>query len=267
MKHMTRALLFTTVFTLGVASLLASSSRPPLFLNVETLNGLGSPGYLAYACQGETVTLFWDAYTDAALTLSADPTSSFAPPLTKRQVAPGETLEVTALGNAELTLSGAGEPNGELRLELLSDVLCTEFGFPLIGWYEGTLTQTSPSSETLPRQLALYAEPYFEETGDAARPRLYIKLGENVADYPFFNFPCTLDVAAAQLRCSSEDDEFDTSGSFELTAQITGDGLRGTYREIREDAGSRITFAGTFTFTKQPGAPPREPPEALGGVR
>lgn len=260
MKHCTRAVPFLMVFFAGIASLLASST-PPLSLYAETLNGRGNYTHLAYVCQGETIALSWEEYTDAALTLRADPAESFAPPLTERQASASGSLEVTVLGDAEVILEGAGQPDGELRIELLPESLCEAFGFPLIGWYEGTLEQTSPTLETLPRQLALYAEPYAELIGDEEKPRLYLELGEKVWAYPPFIVPCTLDVAAARLSCASEEQYVNSDPStFQLTAQITENGLRGSYSGTNVDAGSTIPFAGTLSFDKQPGTPPREEP-------
>ncbi len=260
MKHRARAVLFVIIFVAGVASLLASSV-PPLFLHAETLNGRGNQSYLAYACQGETVTLSWEEYAEATLTLRADPAENFAPPLTERQVSGSGSLEVTALGDAEVTLEGADQPDGELRLELLPEAFCETFGFPLVGWYEGTLGQASPTSKTFPRQLALYAEPYARLVNNEEKPRLYLELGKKVWTYPPFIVPCTLDVAAAQLNCASEEQYYSSDPStFELTAQITENGLRGSYSGTNVDAGSLIPFSGSLSFDKQPGTPPSEGP-------
>ena len=229
MSYAVRIILFSAVCAAGVASLLASS-MPPVFLSVSTLNNLGyASSYLTYVCQGESITFSWDEYYAGTLLLSADPAESFAPPLSKRQVDASGTLEVTAQGDAEVRLSSQEVPDGEMRVELLSETLCERFGFPLIGWYKGSLEQTSPTPLTLTRQLALYAEPYTDVVGEEEKPRLYVRLGETLDAYPPTLAPCTLDAAAAQLDCRSEEAYSYTDSTFKLTAQITEGGLRGSY--------------------------------------
>ena len=250
-----RALLFTAVVTLGVASLLASSA-PPVFLYASTLNNLGyRDSYPTYACKGETVTFAWNE-PGASLTLRADPAGSLEPPLGARQVESRGRLEFTAQGDAEVVLESRDDPSGTLYLRLLPDTLCEAFGFPLVGWYEGALVQTSPAAQTLPRQLALYAEETFDEQV------LYVGISEDVSRYPSLTAPCILDAVAARLKCEDMEVGGENAGStFEFDAQITESGLRGTYSGVRVSASSAVPFAGTLSFGKRPGTPPSDQPD------
>ena len=254
LKGTTKAALFTTVFIVGVWSLVASMP-PPSYVQATTLNNFGDRQYErpVYACREEVITLAWQGA--GRLTLSADPAESFSPPLTERRVESSGTLEVTAQDRAEVLLDASEGYGDLLPVELVPETLCTGFDFPLVGWYQGTLTQTSPTDKRLTRQLALYIlESGVEET------TLYIDISDDANDGTQRFTPCVLDATAAQLDCASESGDGST---FEVSAQITERGLSGSYSGVTVDAGAAIPFSGTLSFDKQPGIPPSPPEEEL----
>lgn len=250
MNRAAKTTLFILVFILGLASLLASST-PPLLLRVTTLNNFDNRDDTVFACQGERVTVFWDEREPReALTLSAEPPESFNPPLESRRVESSGTLEVAVQGSAELTLSDK-EDDTVVRLELLPNTICQDFGFPLVGWYEGTLEQNTPEPETFQRELAFYvSRSYGAETLD-----FNLEIARTLGTYPSLRAPCDLDLSAAQLSCAYSLSDGET---FELNAQITESGLSGSYSGVAVETSSVVPFSGTLNFTKQPGIPPRE---------
>ena len=259
MNRTFRTFLFALIFISGLVSLFASMPAP-LHLDARTLNNFGEREYErpVYACQGESIVLSWGGPGDA-LTLRADPAESFAPPL-NRSVAPYGTLQTTVQGGAEITLSKGRNEGVTLPLELVPDPLCTGFGFPLVGLYEGTLTQASPTADPLTRQLALYvaadagADEGEEEDesslgGSVAEPVLYLAVGENVERYAQLVAKCALAADTAQLDCLTEGED---GSRFQVNAQIVERGLSGSYSGVSVDVGSAIPFAGTLNFGKAP---------------
>lgn len=255
MNHTTRAFLFTFILATGLVSLLASAPTPAARLVVTTLNNFGDRygDDLVYACRGETVDLRWSAYAGPQLELSARPAESFSPALTPRDIKATDQLEVEALGNATLRIkSNTEEPDEVVDLELLPDTLCTGFDFPLVGWYTGTLEQTSPTPERFPRELRLF------QVGDVLTLSL-----DTDTDFFFYGYRdsrpvCEVETASATLRCAGMGSGFKTGSSFELSARITENGLVGRYSGVTLNTDSVIPFEGTLSFEKQAGVPPQE---------
>ena len=251
MRRTKKIMLFTLIFTAGLASLLASSTPPPL-LKVTTMNNFENDyGDVAYACRGESITLSWnERASDGTLSLSAEPPESFVPPLEAREVESSGTLEAAVQGNAELILSDE-EDERTLRLELLPSDICQDFAFPLVGWYQGTLEQNTPEPETFRRELAFYVSRGYGAEALSFR----LEIARTLGAYPSLGAPCTLDLPAAQLNCSYS---YDSGETFELSARITQSGLSGSYSGVDVTTTSAVPFSGTLNFTKQPGIPPRE---------
>ena len=198
MNRAAKTTLFILVFIFGLASLLASSTPPPL-LRVTTLNNFENDrDDTVFACQGESVTVFWDERESReALTLSAEPPESFVPPLEPRRVESSGTLEVAVQGSAELTLSDE-EDDAVVRLELLPDAICQDFAFPLVGWYQGTLEQNTPEPKTFQRELAFRVSRSY----GAEALSFKLDIAETLGVYPSLATPCNLNTSAAQLSCA-----------------------------------------------------------------
>ena len=259
MKRIARAVLFIAVSVTGIASLLATVTVPipSARLTVTTLNDFGYPygSDQVYACRDETINLSWDTYSYVStLELSARPAEHLSPALTLREVDATGQLGVTVLDNAELKLSANDDnPDSTVDVRLLPDTLCTSFNFPLAGWYSGTLEQTSPSPETLSRELRLYVQE-----AKASELTLLIDTNTNFYFDQYNDSPptCQLRVEEAALRCAGNE----TDSSFTFDAQITESGLVGRYSGTSTNVNSVVPFAGTFTFEKQTGTPPQEQP-------
>lgn len=242
-----------SVVIVGIASLLASSPAPvDAAISVVTLNNPEASAYydsISYACQNERVRLVLEANAANGGVLSAEPPESFKPTLSELEVANSSELELTALADAALTLQSANPEvlAGKAELRILDDSYCTNFAFPLVGFYKGELSQTSPREEALAQNLRLF----FEDTGDPQVAVLYLSFGgleEQDGEHVFFGttetYPCTLDEPQGRLTCEAIDE------SFSLSASITAEGLSGNYSGTLNGTDALIPFEGSLLFEK-----------------
>ena len=226
---------------------------------MTTLNNFDAyRGNVVHACQGETIRLAWDSYSDAVLELSAQPSNGVSPALTPRDAKPSGQLEVTALRHTTFKISSNDDSPGEtVDLIILPDTFCTTFNFPLAGWYSGTLEQTAPVAVTLPRELRLYAFGHQPELA------LFVDSDTDFFFYEYSESPplCRLEVSAATLRCEGKEGrslQGTGDSSFTFEAQITERGLVGRYNGTSVNTTSTVPYKGTFDFEKQRGVPPQE---------
>lgn len=206
-------------------------------LEVVRLSGDDANDYdnssLVYVCPGETVLVRWSN----ARTLDASPADAVTPPLRGEDVSGQSELRVTFQRYVTLTLSG---PEGVLVSRTLAPIpsfICDDFPVPLVGEFAGVLTQAEPTEARLERRLRL-------EWDEGLNAEL---LGDDAL--PERSLTCAPNPPSQTLTCTNGND------TFELTATVTADGLRGQYSGVTADVFSSSTFSGTLDLSA-PSSPP-----------
>lgn len=247
-----RLLLLFTVFTVGLLSILATSSEPVpiLYFYALTHNNYEADAFReqrqTFACQGEEVLLELGGFNGRRPRLSAEPLSSVSPTLQREIIIEGGSLPITILDETTLSLDFGTDITPSFSIKLLPSELCTGFDFPVVGWYEGELEQTTPEPSILKRQLRLIW------TQEGEKTMLHAELADNLAKAQFLeHLDCLYQLSSPNLRCVSEENE-----TLKLEMNVTENSLTGSYTGTGR---SGLGFGGTLMMTKQKAAPAQQP--------
>ena len=204
----------------------------------------------AYVCPPSRVELSWSSNSARNLRLRSEPAESIDPLLNGQEVEANGNINLEAKSAAVITLlSGQTELDSAAILKAPSSV-CKDFGFSLLGAYEGTLEQTVPEPTSRPARMDFYWEsPYYDEP-PGLRALLYI----NKQPSPL-TLKCSVKSADKTIDCIEPDAEADVIENFSLSLVGTENGLSGSYEGSERGAAVAIDFAGNVTMRKQESEP------------